>query len=370
MQRYNILYICRYAANYSGNFIPSLAKLGSAASSRHNVYYLFPEDSRGKHWIRELPVSEDHIFFCDFNPVKLFRFCRDLAQSLKQDPTVVHTHFMGGPSLLAVNLCFRRILNHYHMFVPPVNGWKDRLRRMIAMLNYRNSVVIAVSDTLTAPLQRYLPWSKVVSVPNCVDFAHLSEASAHSSRPDFMDADVFNILIHGSHFYWKGVDFAARVVERLNEQGHRCKLYITSGDIGFTESQLHQVISHREYFRVINGVEDVKNLYDNVDLMLSASRFDAFGYAIVEAAYSKCQVVATDIQGPNMLKDIPGIRWVGSEDEADLENAILEAMEAKHSGTAMAMKQLQREYVSTHYKVDTWVKQVLALYQEHYGIAL
>ena len=364
----NILYVCRYAAPYSGNFIPSIAQLADKVVGNHDVYFLFPEESREKHWLRELPVSSDHILFCSFHPIDMYKFCRALSRKLGREQTIVHTHFMGGPSLFSVNLCFRRIMNHYHMFVPPVKSWKDRLRRTIAMFNYRNNIVIAVSNTLTAPLQKYLPWSTVVSIPNCEDFAHLTAGAAHSTRLDFLEDDAFNILIHGSHFYWKGVDYTARVVEKMNEQGYRCRLYITSGDVGFTESQLHSVITHREYFQVIKGVEGVKNLYDNVDLMLSASRFDALSYAIMEASYSECQVAATDIRGNNMLKDIPGIRWIESENEADLENAILEAMEAKRNGTVLAIKQLQREYVLTHYNVDIWVDQVIALYQKHFGI--
>lgn len=368
MNRSNILYICRYAANYSGNFIPSISSLGCRLSALHNVYYLFPEAARGKPWVSELPVPAEQIFFCEFTPMKLFLFCRDIALRFKHRKTFVHTHFMGGPALLTVNLCFRNRMNHYHMFVPPADGFKEKVRRFIARINYRGSIVIGVSDTQDSALRAYLPGSIIETVPNGIDFEHLTAASLTSARPEYMENGTFNILMHGSHFYWKGVDFAARVVEQLNLHGKHCNLYITCGDIEFTESQLHAVVTHPEYFRVIKGVEDVKNLYDNADLMLSASRFDAFGYAIVEAAYSECQIVATDIPGPNMLKDIPGIHWIESENEMDLANAILEVMEAKRNGSAAAVKQKQKEYVASRYNTDIWTERVLKLYHKHFGI--
>lgn len=364
--RRGIIYICKYGASYPGSFIASMEKLAAAARSEGIcVYFLFPDSVADKPWIRALPVEDAHLLFCDFSFRGLHSFCRRFVRSHSSMQMVAHTHFLGGISLLAVKTCFDTCICHYHMSVPRTVSLVRRMRRVVSRMIYRGCILIGVSDAVSRDLKSFFPHNTVECVPNAVGFEYLSRSLRPGAVPACLDVDEFRILIHGSYFYLKGADTAVRAVAQLNKKQVPCRLYITTHSVDDTSRLLASLGEDLSMIQPIGVVENVLELYNNVELFLSPSREESFGYAVVEAAYSNCQVIASDVPGQNTLKQIPGIRWVQPDNAEELEKAILESITASGSEQARKLKSEQRDYVTAHYNVDSWVSKVLEIYHKY-----
>ena len=70
-------------------------------------------------------------------------------------------------------------------------------------------------------------------------------------------------------------------------------------------------------------VENIKEVYEKTDIFLAPARSEAFGYAVVEALYCGCEVIASDIPGQNKIEKYVGIRWIQSENVEELQKAII-----------------------------------------------
>ena len=363
MGKTNLVYICNYAANYTGNFIASLIRIAEAEMRNRRVFFVFPEDAKEKKWLKNLPIGCE-VLFCKFDKKSLGVFSKKLARELGRSNTIVHTHFVDGFSQMAIKMRFKHIISHYHMCVPEIINMRRRIRRILDNIFYANCILVGVSDAVMADLKKYLKFSKCLCIPNAIDFDSLEKCSTIcSSAGKISDGMGFKILMHGTHFFRKGVDMAIQAIENLHMRGYECCLYITSHNVEEAKANVQKIANKKELFRVIEVVEDVKNLYDNVDLFISPSRSEAFGYAVAEASYSNCQVAASMTDGQNCMMDIPGIIWHKPADAEALQDAIIEAIENKLRGIDCQIKEEQRTFTLKNYNVDQWVESVAQLYK-------
>lgn len=364
--RKGIIYICRYRAFYPGNFIASIEKLAIAAHrDGYEVYFLFPDSVKQHDWIQALPVPPENLMFSDFSKRHLYSFCRQFVHEHRGIHMTAHTHFLSGLSLLAVRLCFDQCFCHFHMTVKKPVSLYRKMRRLLVRFFYRNCIIIGVSDVVSRDLKAFFPHNIVENVPNAIDFDYISGNLCSGEIPEYLDSNTFRILIHGTNFHTKGVDTAVRAVASLNKKQVPCKLYITTHSVDATNSFLTSLGEDLSMIQPIHVVKDIMDVYNNVELFLSPSREEAFGYAVAEAAYSNCLVIASDVPGQNTMKDIPGICWIQPDNDAQLEAAILDAVSFSGTEQAQAMKSRQKAYVVSEYNIDKWVNKTLEVYRRH-----
>ena len=120
----------------------------------------------------------------------------------------------------------------------------------------------------------------------------------------------------------------------------------------------------QSYARVCHVVEDITDVYNYALCFISPSRSEAFGYAVVEAAYCNTQVIASDIPGQNSMKCVPGIQWVKPEDADDLARALSNCYQIHqdHPMELQKQKTVQREYIRDNFGVDRWCTEILKVY--------
>ena len=200
MKGYNILYICDYAAAYSGNFIASLSALAKRAKEQNNVFFLFPKAVEGIFWLDLLPVSPDCIFFCDFNVKSLFQTCRQLSKKFKSQPTLVHTHFVGDLFLLAIKCSFKNVICHFHMTSFETTTFLKKIKRIIRQIAYHNILIVGVSNAVTQDLKKFFPHNTCVCIPNAIDFQNLMSLNKGLPKDIIFDHQKFNILIHNKAY--------------------------------------------------------------------------------------------------------------------------------------------------------------------------
>lgn len=360
----NILYICDYAAKYTGSYIASMLALTQKARKKYHVYFLFPDAARDHNWLPQLSEDPTDFFFCDFTPVSLERKCRELKKTLGGKNTIVHTHFVADFNLMAIKLHFPHIFCHYRMTVPPDHTFIKKLKREVRRVIYRNLVIICVSEGVRDHIFRYFPGISAEAVHNAVNFERMESCKA--APVQYGKPGQFSVLIHGSDFVRKGVDLAIRAVQSLNESNSgKYHLYVTSNFVEEAWAQIDALTESRDNVTVVPTVENIASLYNCMDLFVSPSREEAFGNAVVEAAYFDCQVAASDIPGQNTMKCVPGILWMASEDVEGMKAAILEAADRKEKGLTQQWKEKQRALVVEEFDMNCWAQRIMTIYEKY-----
>ena len=363
----NLIYVCNFAANYSGNFIASISKLAENVMKNNQVFFLFPEGARNKKWLSKLPVPNSHLLFCTFGSEELNVICQKLSKDFSTKNTVVHTHFVDGEILSSVTSNFKNVVVHYHMTVPEVFGPRSFFQKVKLNLIYKKVVVVGVSKAVTLDLKKYFPFCKHECITNAISFEDLEHNVKLFNPSISIDQDSFSILIHGTDFYGKGVDLAIKALDNIDpNMSSKCMLYITSHHTESAHKLVSTLKSSFANVRVLDVTEGVKKLYDSVDLFISPSRKEAFGYSVAEASYSECQVLASDVPGQNTMMDIPGIYWVDLKDSESLKKAIAEAFIKKETNKIGEIKEEQKEYVFKNYNIDKWVDANIKLYDTYF----
>ena len=362
----NYLYICNYAANYAGNFIPAISNLIEHLNSS-NVHLVFPSAAQGKHWIEQIHVPPSHIHYADFDLKSLSKTLRHLSKHLNPKQTLVHTHFVDDFLLLPVRNNFKKIVCHYHMTVPKTNSIKRRIKKFLNQYIYRRCIIVGVSPAVTADLNNYFSHHTCECISNAIAFQELAIQAQQHPVTNFLNASYFNVLIHGTHFFRKGVDIAIQAINAINQDcATKCNLYITSHDTTEAHALVNECTDNHEDIHIIDVMDGIKTLYDQIDCFISPSRDEAFGYAVAEAAWCECQVIASNVPGQNTMSDIPGIIWIEPKSVDSLENAIRKAISNKENNTISEINKLQKTYVLEKYDIATWVESTLLLYQKYF----
>lgn len=369
MEGKNVLYICDYAAAYAGNFIASMSALVEKVKENNQVYFLLPRTASEYSWVQTLPVAKSHIIFCDFTFQSLFSVCRKLSQQLGRNDTVVHTHFVADFFLLAVRMSFSNVICHYHMTVPVCYNLSKKAKCFVRRIIYRGAILIGVSEAVTEDLKHYFWKPACECISNAIDFESLDKYSEGTDVPEqFRETGKFRILMHGTDFYRKAVDLAATAVAQLNQEyNDSFSLYVTSHDVKDAQRLIETHVGKRTDVHAMSPVTNIKKAYDSVELFISPSRAEAFGYAVVESAYAGCQVAASDVPGQDTMKLVPGILWFEKDDVAGLKSAILQAKENADAGLVPEIKKEQREFAVREFRIEKWVDQNLAVYSKYFG---
>lgn len=351
-----VVFVCDYAANYGGNFLASLYALANKLKSEQKqVLFVFPSAAETKHW--EIDLSRFKVTFCDIYSEALSRTIRSFVSP--SDQAIIHLHFVRIRALPADLKHYMRnrglFVIHQHMIMGA--GFKEVIKRIIDGILLRttgpkNAIYIGVSPAVYRQLRREVGKKKSRLVINAIDLKRLNPEARHSNN---------NILIYGTHFERKGVDLAIDALLH-SHLASTVRLQIVTHNIKDAKERIiARFGTIPSSVTLIPPSVDAGSLYSNCFLFLSPSRLEAFGYAVVEAAYSGDQVIASEVPGQDTLKDIPQITWIRSEDTHQLRAAIEQAYDLHKSGRQLFDPEIQK-YIQQHYSLENWVKNILTIY--------
>ncbi|MBQ4530065.1 MAG: glycosyltransferase family 4 protein [Lachnospiraceae bacterium] len=361
-----ILHIMNYAASYRGNFIDSLWSLDKKLQLEglKNIY-LFAGDAKSEgpmSWIKEMQQQGEEVYFLAENRNQDAGLIRKLIE--EKNVKAVHTHFITMQQYLAVYQAtfgkkipvFMHMHNHSKVAGNPI---KNIIRRTL----YRKCIMIACSESVYHSLERDYPKNEKYSIDNGVNFSRL-DSYENLREEDFgLEKSEGVFLIFGFDFYRKGVDLAVKALKELRNQGHSFSLLVSlSTNFEQVEKNIIDILGEMpSWIKVISARNDVATLYNFVDVFLSPSREEGLPYSVVEAGYSSCSVVMSDISAQVHLK-IPYGYWFESENVEDFADKILKAQKEhiKKLENWDKAKQSMRE----NYALDTWSEQVEKLYKK------
>lgn len=349
-----VIFVCDYAANYAGNFIASLDNLAKQLDKmQKKVIFIFPNGAKNKNW--EISLSEFKVVYSDFNNDEvLLKSIKN--EILSKDSVIIHNHFISSffsvklKTILSNN---DKIIFHQHMAVN--YGAKQMVKGIILRLfGFSNTIYIGVSPAVYNAVCREVGKNKARLVTNSLDLMRLQSSNTRMANK--------NILIFGSDYKGKGVDLAIKAIQKGHLESKVRLIVVTHTLDNAKELIKDEFGSIPRFIEVIKPSKNVEELYKNSFLFLSPSRLEAFGYSVIEAAYSGLKVIASDIPGQNTLKDVPNIRWVDSENVQQLGSAILDAYQSPKENAEDIAK--TKKVIEKNYSLDRWVKQIIKIYNE------
>lgn len=239
------------------------------------------------------------------NSLDLFSARRLARIARERGVDIIHAHVARdyAPAALAARLApASRLVITRHVLFPlsPLNR--------LALSNVAR--VIAVSEPAARALrsQKIFDDDRVRVVENGVDPERFERARAEAERVD--DKGTFRIGIVGELSEVKGqLEFVRAAALVVAEFGERVEFIIVGEDNsrgGEYRAQVERLVDElglANRVRLLGRVEDALSLVVKLDVLVSASRSEAFGMAMAEAMFCGVAVVATATEGARSLID-------------------------------------------------------------------
>lgn len=370
-----VIFVANYAAFYSGNFIASLTELEKQLIRRGiTVLYVFPKNAPFCNWEEGGKFDEHHaIHTVDFEPHALTVELKNIVRSETEDSyTIVHMHFLAWKD---IGIITRKLKNENCMFVAQEHMRVDfgrghsgltlmrKCKAYIKQVLYKYATakcrMIGVSDAVYEDLcQIRGKKSQTYMVRNAISTSRLDGSRCNSLNLN----PLRDVVIFGTHFERKGVDIALNAVI---ESELPVRLVVLTHHEQDAEKRLDALYpSWHKYAVVEHVVEDIATVYDYALCFISPSRSEAFGYAVVEAAYCDTQVIASDIPGQNSIRCVPGIQWVKADSVDSLVDALTYCYEIKSNQSEIikVQKEKQRAYIREHFGLNVWCDEIMKIY--------
>lgn len=368
-----ICHICDYGSEYGGAFIESLLFLGRHCRDELQIgtFCVFPDRARNRSWLSKL--DEQGIGY-GFVPHRRNVVGQIHTLLLDREPLVLHSHFYTY-DLTAIFLKFTafknaRIVWHYHSRSgrSTKQRAKDALKIRL-LFNLVGDYCIAVGDGVLKDIKDAgLRTKKSMLIYNGVNTDRF--LNKHEGRLEvrkslgISEVDVVFLLLGWSPLV-KGVDVFLKAAEEVSRK-YKCCKFLVVGRNKTREyiSRLPSVSNLGHALRVIDPVEDFSLLLQGIDVFVSASRNEGFGYAVIEAMATEKLILCSDI--------VPVRQTYGRSEGVWLypsENwKTLGELMGKSVGLSFDDKRsfglANRQHVIEHYSIDLWSKRIGQLYKE------
>ncbi|OPX44190.1 putative glycosyltransferase EpsJ [Ruminiclostridium hungatei] len=359
----NILQIADYPAPYGGNFIASLEALDKKVRQNNgNVFYLFPQKVKEYGWIKELRQKGFHIYYYSDSIIKNHILLRKIAK--KHDINIFHVHFtnmkISLPATLACLASLGRKKQITHMHVEYVK--KSFIKELLRRVSKWGTFYMGCSEFVSGQLMKSgFSGKRVFCAENAIDFSRLDKYELLANAQYGIEGTAKKVLIFGYNWYVKGVDLALEAVAELIREQRSIVLLIP---VAANKENLEQYILQRfgsipPWVKILEPRNDIASYYRFADLFISPSRQEGFCYALVEAAYCKVPVVASDIPAQKNLRLTRDV-WVKAGDTGALKAGIEKALYSSRQELLDAQKAIVEE----HYELDRWARRVSDVYNE------
>lgn len=346
-----VFFVCNYAAKYGGNFLTSFHFLSNKlANNNIKIYFVFPIEAKKYNW--EVDLSHFNVLYSKFDEKNIANTINSCLE--ERDSVIIHLNFVSSLYLIKLKNQINTKASYVFQQHMAVNfGIKQIIKGLILRtFAPQKTAYIGVSPEVYKDVKREVGIRKSYLIINAIDTRRLEP---------FHTIDNSNILIFGTDFKRKGVDLAIRAILHSKVK-NKCKLIVvTHNKKDACDLIVNEFGVIPSFVRIASPVQDVRKLYNNSFLFLSPSRLEAFGYAVVEAAYSGVSVIASDVLGQNTLSTIPGVRMVPAEDVSSLRWEINNAFDHKDDNREKINK-CARQYIDAHFSLESWANKILKVY--------
>lgn len=289
-----VLHICNYAAPYKGNFIESLQYFGQ--DERAKNVYLFTHRARSTaaaEWIEELRRGGADAYIQEAGMIKNVRLLRHIIKTHGVGFMFCHFYDIKMDAILKLFFPSKRVARFFHCMYSATGGLKHQLRRFL----WRNNKLVGVSEPVSQSLRQCFGGFQVHTVENAIRFDRLDRVDEFERSPKL------SLLTMGYNVQVKGVDLALKVAARLKDKYDLVLGIVVASHMQELTECIDSVLGGLpEWIILLPPVDNVATYYKGSDIFLSPSRSEAFGYAVVEAAYCKTGIVLSRVGGQAALQ--------------------------------------------------------------------
>lgn len=344
-------FIASYYGPYYSNYVASMLALEIAFKAKeYYSIYILPVEVQNFEWIKMLYELTDKVFFIKYKPYSIENIYA-IRKILKDNSINLIYSRMCGWDFTAHFACpTLPIVWHMDMRVDNKNT-KRRIKNWLKfrILAFGKTYHVAVSDPVNNAINSFNPKNKSVAIINAIDFTRLNTKN-HSTR-----MHTVKILLFGWAPYIKGLDTALAACEKLNENGIKYELLVSAQQK--TYDYINEYYSQvPEWLKLLPPTNEISILYDNVDMMLSASRTESFSYCLAEAIYSGLKVIYSDIDGTSWAGEFKNAVRFKTADVDDLQRAIIECDNMNPTDESILFN---ANLMVEKYGMDSWVNQMI-----------
>lgn len=350
----NILQICNFSSAYKGNFIGSLQHLQNSLHTQGiQTIYLFPSSNHHS-WRKDLEDQGAHVYIQK----------KSLIENIFLIAKIIHKHKVGVIMQHFADLKVDIILSTFFRRIPTMKFVHNDYRPSPSSKTYRlikilfpkspRCTLIGVSSAVTESLRVYFPHHHIRTVPNGICFDRLNVID-----PFEKDEDILRFMCMGYSVKIKGLDLSLQAIQRI--QAHRPAQLWVVGVRETVEQHVKDCLNVSQipsWVRILAPTENIGTYYKNCDIFLAASRSEGFSYALVEAAWCKTQLVASDIPA-HKEHEIPNLFLFRSEDLDDYVRVIETAITTLEDKQTDLQAEQRKQHVENKYPISLWTKLVI-----------
>lgn len=353
-----VLQVCAYGAEYPGNFIAALEKLEQALEAKgiHTIY-AFIDRAADKDWCKNIQARTKVYFLPEAKARILPKTYRIFQQIYAENQvSVVHSHFELYDIPATVTAPKQaRIFWHLHDAIGEGYSKSGMLHRILTRLQYgvvgRKATLLTVSHK-HGDFARSIgfPGDQIIYTPNGID----------TRRIKFVELDPGSVkfVMLGWDILRKGVDIAIKAARNLRHDradiaivGYdSCKEFLSS-------NQAPAIIRCQE------PVKDINLLYGDARAFLHISRAEGLSYALLEVIYAGLPVICSDIPENRFAEAFQCIRFIRSENDLDVAEAIDEILDGAWIPTPAQLEH-NRALIEDQFSLNAWCRTIMG----HYGV--
>jgi glycosyltransferase involved in cell wall biosynthesis len=296
-----------------GNLTIHYIKMKTDIKLLNFLYYKFPIGPARNLIKKNFP---DLLFAFEWNIFSLLYFSKN-QQQLKVD--VIHSPTYYFPAFLIKTFFSKiKLINHLHGHLKILNKYNFKTAESSILekiesyyINHFSDVTISCSKSIKTIYLKENPHVKIVHIPNFIISSKI--------RPTSGTINKNRLVYYGRIEYRKGVDILIKSFLKLAKKNHKLKLYLIGDKLAnfrsnskpiefekfFEKLKIPENIKTKIYF--LPKINDSASIQEIVKLiggvMVVPSRYEPFGYTIIESMALGLLVIASNQGGGSEIID-------------------------------------------------------------------
>lgn len=344
-------FISSFDGPYYSNFVASIISLEKNMQQQGiETVYIFPLKDKDFEWMDSLRELTEKIYFLDYKPKSLDNFIQVRKIFKKEKVNLIYSRMSGWDFTARFAFPFLPVIWHMDYRVNVI----DKKRRLLNFIKFRllgfgKTYHIAASLPVADAINSLKPKNRAVGIVNSVDFSRLNKKEAHCISKSY------KLLIFGWAPIVKGLDTVLDALEKINKDEMVYELLISSQEK--TEEYMNERYggNYPLFVKMLEPTDNVSELYDEADIMISASRSESFSFCLAEAIYSGLPVVFSDIPGTSWAREFKNAYIFKTSDVDDLIRTLNEIKNEVSDDELMFNRKLMQE----KYSMDAWSERII-----------
>lgn len=344
-------FVIPFNGPYYSNFVASIISLEKNMQQRNiETVYIFHSDVKKFDWIHKLEELTDKIYYLDYAPRTVNNFTQ-IRKILKAEKVNIVYSRMSGWDFNA-RFMFPTLPVIWHMdYRVNVVDLKRRILNWIKfnIVGFGKTYHIAPSIPVADAINSLKPRHRVETILNSLDFSRLVLQNEH-----IVD-NKYKLLLFAWEPFVKGLDYTLDALEIINKDNVKIEFMISAQEL--TENYLQERYNGIVplWVKVLPPTDNVSELYNEADVMISASRSESFSFCLAEAIYSGLPVVFSDIPGTSWAKEF---KCAYEFKTADV-NSLIECLNNLPMSISKEDLEFNRALMQEKYSMDAWSKKII-----------